>query len=834
MRNHLRVLSPFALAGLLFFTACGEDEARHGFLTIPVDGSVAPTQATIGDRAVGRMMSERGVATDFFLGELIVASDDRAKVEAFAKRWGGSIVASTGRVGEVPAMHRVKLDPSPAKVDDLLAELNAKTPDLAGTFRTSSDAAAKLLAVALVEANGGGMTVSPNFVVPPQAIADGTTSEAPTGDGAYGRNAFSWPYMNRGSAQDIGVGAAWQLMQRAGVFENKVRMMILDGGFAPSADFPADRVVIGDWNVPNPGVCGGGSACPWHGTMVTAAAMGTADDGLGVAGPAAPVAQLVAVPFELDFFALITTIERVFAGAAAADIINISSGFELDVGWDIAVKVACLGLCPSPSEMAGGVFASVAATNKLIFASAGNSAHDVDGASNPEGSTFIPCELPGVICVGGMETDATSLAVDPGAGGSSFGTRDDDDSVDIYGPYRVFVGPTPDAPADHARMRSGTSFSSPFVAGVAALVWASDPRQSAQDVWRVIRETAHVGGVHPNGGHQRRINALGAVGRVLGGAHPTVTLSALPGAAPLGREWSVVAAVNDDGSACPPSRCPLEWSPTPARVAGNMAFYRWGTAGPKTITVTTTDPAGQVATATRDVDVVNAPPSVVISAPANGASIPQGIAAQLLGSATDANDGPDPGPGTLACHWTSSNPSDPFPATGCNILRTFASQGARTLTLSATDGQGQTTVATVNVTVTAPPINSPPTASSTTTLPPVNYDGQGYEWSTPLPLSATASDPEGNAPITYEWKATSFRPNSTTPFAENVTIGSSASLGWTPSTTSPSMFGDFATFGNACYYGQTVRISVRAKDSLGNTSNPVTLPDIKVYRCILE
>jgi hypothetical protein len=168
------------------------------------------------------------------------------------------------------------------------------------------------------------------------------------------------------------------------------------------------------------------------------------------------------------------------------------------------------------------------------------------------------------------------------------------------------------------------------------------------------------------------------------------------------------------------------------------------------------------------------------------------------------------------------------------VLRTFASQGARTLTLSATDAQGLTTTATVNVEVTAPPTNYPPSASSTTTLPPVNYDGQGYGWSTPFALSATATDPEGNAPITYEWKATSLHPNSTTPFMSSVAIGTSASFTWTPSSTSPAMFGDFAALGNDCYDGQVVRISVRAKDSLGNTSTPVNLPDIKVYRCILE
>ncbi len=824
----------FLVAAVLALAACGTDEARKGSIAIPIDATVAPAQPAIAGRPLGRMVSESGVATDFFLGELLVATDDRAKLDAFVARWGATAVESTPPVGSMPAIHKVKLDPSSAVVEQLLSELNAKAPDLRGTFRTSSDAAAKLLAVALAEANAGGMTVMPNFVLVPHGIAEGTTNEAPTGDrDHYRTNAFEWPYMNRGSAQDTGVAAAWQVMARAGVFRNKVKMMILDGGFAPNADFPASRAVVGDWNVPNPSKCSGGGDCPWHGTWVTSAAMGTVDDGHGAAGPAAPVAELVAVPFELEFFALLSTIERVFVGAAAADIINVSSGFEIDIGWDVAVKIACLGTCPSPTEVAGGVMATVAGSNKLIFASAGNAARDVDGASTPEGSTIVPCELPGVICVGGMEHDATALAFSGEGAGSNFGTKTDDDSVDIYGPYRVWVGSDPDHPADGAQFVPGTSFSSPFVAGVAALVWASDPRQSAAQVWQVMRETAHVGGVHPGGGHQRRINALGAVGRVLGGARPTVTLDALATSAPMNREWSVTAVVNDDGALCAPARCPLTWNPAPARVVGNTAFYRFDTAGPKTISVTTEDPAGQPASASRTVDVTNAPPVVSISAPAAGATVPKGVMMQLLGAATDANEGPDPGPGTLACHWTSSNPSDVFPITGCDVVRAFYTEGSRTLTLSATDAQGQTSSATVTLTVTAPPVNYPPTVSSTTTLPPVNYDGKGYLWTTALPLSASVSDPEGDYPVTWEWKATSFRPNSATPYATAVTIGSSSSFAWTPSST-PSLFGDFAAFGNDCYAGQIVRITVRATDSLGNTSAPVNLPDLRVYRCTLD
>jgi serine protease len=829
-RPHLARTSAWLLAGAVALVACGSDDAPAGSLSLPVDSSVVPAQAMIGDRPVGRMMSESGVATDFFLGELILVTDDRAKVEAFAARWGGEIVESTERASGTPAMHKVKLDPSTAAVERLVSDLNARAPELRGTFRSSSDEAAKLLAVALAEASSQGITVMPNFVMAPQAIEDGTTTEAPTGDAPlYSTNAFDWPYMSRGSAQDIGVGAAWQAMARAGVFRHKVKMMILDGGFSPSADFPARRTVLGDWNVPNPGTCGG-RPCPWHGTNVVNVAMGTGDDERGTVGPAAPVAELIAVPMQLEFFQLLTTIERILVGSAAADIINVSAGFEIDIGFDVAVKIACLGTCPSPTEMASGLMATMLASNKLLFASAGNAGKNVDGRSNPEGSTFVPCELAGVICVGGMDHDSTALARTAG-GGSNFGSKSDDDSVDIYGPYWTWVGSDPDNPANHARLRPGTSYSSPFVAGVAALVWASDPSQSASQVWNVIRDTAHLGGVHDEGGHQRRINAFGAVARVLGGAPPMVTLTPTISTAPLNREFSLTAQVTDDGALCPPNRCPLTWNPRPSRVHGSTAFYRFDSVGRKVVTVTAEDPVGQTQAASQRVDVVNAAPRVAISAPAPGATVPQGLALQLLGSATDDNVGPGPDPGSLSCAWTSSNPADPFPATGCNIVRTFATPGARTLTLSATDPEGQRSTASVAITVTPPPENYPPTAVSTTTLPALTYAGKGYSWDTPLALSATATDPEGE-PLTYEWRATSYRPNSATPYATNVILSTSESFTWTPSTTA-SLFGTSQELGVACYDGQIVRISVRARDT-ESFSQPVTLPDVRIYRCMLD
>ncbi|MDF2694235.1 MAG: hypothetical protein K0S65_2618, partial [Labilithrix sp.] len=229
--------------------ACGEDgSARRGSLTLAVDPALVPTQTQIGERSVARMIGESGVEMDFYLGELILATNDQAKLDAFVTRWGGRILQSSEGAAGLTRIHQVALDPAAANVEQLLADVNAKAPDAHGAFRSSSDAASKLLSIALAEANAGGLTITPNFVVRPDGIAEGVTNEAPAGDDPlYSPNAFAWPYMSRGSAQNTGVGAAWQVMQRAGVLQNKVRIMILDGGFAPIADMPSTRLMLGDW-----------------------------------------------------------------------------------------------------------------------------------------------------------------------------------------------------------------------------------------------------------------------------------------------------------------------------------------------------------------------------------------------------------------------------------------------------------------------------------------------------------------------------------------------------------------------------------------------------------
>jgi serine protease len=840
------------LVGTLLSLAACNGQKPAGNVQIVVDSNLTPAQPTLPGpegtpRPLARMVGESGIAMDFVLGELLISTNDEAKLNAFLGRWGGRVLSQTEAVEGAPKTYRVQLNPSGAQVEAILRQLNQNVPDLKGRFATSSPEAAQLLAVALSEANREKMTVTPNFAMPPAAISDGTTREAPSSSTPgipYSPDAFQWTYMNQGSAQDIGVGQAWRLLERAGRTSNKVRMLILDSGFAPNDDFPTVRAILGDWNVRNTTSCGG-SPCPWHGTHVVTTAMGRPDNAFGVAGPAGPVGELLAVQASNDFAGMLRTLSSLVGVVVHPDlrdvkIINISGAFELDLGWDIAVKASCLGLCPAPSEIASAFATAVSASGKLIFAAAGNQGKDVDNDRDIiEGSTHIPCELRTVICVGGMRHDSTQR--DPN---SNFGSKRDEDSVDIYGPFWVWAGPDPDNPANQARLIAGTSYSSPFVAGVAALVWAANPSLSARQVWAILRDTAHVGGVGVSG-FERRVNAFAAVSRALevGTSGPSLTLNASD-TADLNRKWILTVNVTDfTGTLCPPVSCPLTFDPTPTEVSGSVAVYRFNTSGRHTVRVTARDLLGREGSASREVNVVNSPPVVRIDSPANESVFYRGQSVNLVGVATDLNEGPDPGPGPLPCRWEGPA-ADGFPRTGCSLTVTFSTNGRRTLTLRATDPQGLSSTASVTITITDPPPNLPPTITTFGPLSPSTPDYNpgppyqpGFKDTTTFTAPASATDPEGDNPITYIWRATSYRPDDDNAvWRSNVVLSTSTTSGnlnWQPSSNNPNnLLGDFSVFGNACYNGQLVRLELVARDSRGNESTR-SFSRIRIYRCIL-
>jgi hypothetical protein len=270
-------------------------------------------------------------------------------------------------------------------------------------------------------------------------------------------------------------------------------------------------------------------------------------------------------------------------------------------------------------------------------------------------------------------------------------------------------------------------------------------------------------------------------------------------------------------------------------VVGNVAFYRFTTPGPVTISVSSEDAVGQTGSATATIEVINSPPTVSIELPANPTSHPQGVPITFRGTVLDINEGRDPGPGRLACRWTSSVATDTDLPFSCNDSYIFGTQGERVITLSGIDRQGLAASASALVVITEPPSNLPPVVSLSTAFPSFNYETNrpwaGYTASTRLRFAGSARDPEGDEPITYRLIATSFEPGlgiNPEVFRANVVISTEPAFDWVPQNT-PSLFTSDCV-GDA-YYGQLVRVRLEATDARGNVGFG-DVRDFRVFRCI--
>lgn len=222
------------------------------------------------------------------------------------------------------------------------------------------------------------------------------------------------------------------------------------------------------------------------------------------------------------------------------------------------------------------------------------------------------------------------------------------------------------------------------------------------------------------------------------------------------------------------------------------------TLGPRLISATATDSKGKTATASVAITAVNTPPTVAISAPFAGQQLFQGLTYTMHGSSFDLNETNAELPCT-SLSWTSSVGADPQ-KTGCDPQITFASTGARTLTLTGTDAFGATGTTTVNVTVLPPPANLPPVVNLTN---PKNNVQVGPD--SLLTLAGTATDPEGGA-VTLSWDVTRnynpSNPNAGTP----IPITLPANNTWKPTDSFPV----------GCETSELIRLRLRARDAQNN------------------
>jgi serine protease len=477
-------------------TMCDRPDVFH------VDPEVKPTDATGVDDLdgsivpIGALADDEGVVTEFVTNEIMLDTNDAARVQAFVNRFGGRVIetlpAEPGTEGSVN-QHTVRMDP--ARLLDtsrLAADLETLDPGWRGEIMRASDQQTLRLLATAARAAVEGYPAQLDLLVKLDSVATGVTADAPVNPPAtppgWNPNAFTWSYMRDGSTQDIEVTTAWQALDRAGLLKPTVTVGIVDSGFDARNAFSDMPAVTGYVSGPAGGPFSQHISARegwwWHGSKVANAMAGLLDNGTGAAGPAGPVvSRMHTVNYGM--------------GTARAWTRGIRKLRRRDTG----VKIVNLSLGVSPPQRLarlagrGGLereIKRISDDGALVFASAGNESRNVDirkcrwgGNGCRERRLTMPCELSRVICVGGLRPSSRARAT-----GSNWGDTD----VDIWAPYEVWVGTDTSCGGCTAQWVSGTSYSSPFAAGVAALIWTAEPSLTRDEVWDIMwRNATRVG-----------------------------------------------------------------------------------------------------------------------------------------------------------------------------------------------------------------------------------------------------------------------------------------------------------------------------------------------------
>ena len=426
--------------------------------TITVDTNLSPPVTELpgfedGEpRPIACISGDDETQAEFIENELWLATENKVELDSFLARWNGKVInefkpADYGLSG-ISNQYLVRVDSSAADASKLSENLLKLDANSQGEHQVSSTDGLNLLVASAAEA-ANGLKVGVNWVSSGSNILSKQTTEAPSGPSlagiTYDSNAFNWSSHNIESVQDIGVAEAWRALDLAGKLDNKIKIAILDMGFAPDADFPDDWLAIS--NVPffpptgkeNFFDCAGGNPCPWHGTSVVSAAMAVPDNNYGSAGPAGPVGDAIMIFTPGDLFTDITALGE--ARLAGAKIANMSHGipvpdylFYTVIPFDLVTK-------------------AFRASGMLLFAAAGNKGDNVDAErcffKCWEKAWHTPCENDGVICVGGIAGNSKTRA-----GDSNYGKE----HVDIFAPFTLWLGPDPDQPDNQVRALNGTSY----------------------------------------------------------------------------------------------------------------------------------------------------------------------------------------------------------------------------------------------------------------------------------------------------------------------------------------------------------------------------------------
>lgn len=732
-----------------------------------VDRSITPQRSSLSrldddtrPRPVARVVDSDGIGSDFVADELVFEGT-REEAQALADRYSGEIrdaynpdrIAqantpsddheSTGPDDEPieEGVFLVGLDVDQIEPDMLESDL-ADLGATGETYRVSDPDGLRVLAAAF-NATAMGADVNANWVAEPEFANNSSVEGA-------GRDVWDWPEYNEDDDPPIGVTEAWAMLAGADKLpnpHNRHRVAVIDSGFAPHDDLPEDTVAV-------KGYMGPRGDKPYHGTYAASSAVGVANNSFGVAGTAGPVATPVLVETELDDFDVARDVLTAYY-RYDADIITMSFGFKrLGLSETFTLKHQTTAIRRVVDD--GG----------LVFTSAGNKGTNVDETRVArEKRDWMPCEIKGVICVGGTDSGSNWYRRHPS---SNYGTSTGENTVDIFAPYRLPVGPILDDSRTltaHGQKLSGTSFSGPYVAGVAALIKSANPSLTSEEVTTVLIETAMDS---PDPEVDGIVDAEAAVERAITGEPPIIHDISAPESGksiPRGTSIRLSASISDPENALET----VEWVSSRDGVlleeeSGRVVLESYGE---HELHFRAVDWGGQeVISEPIRIDSTNQPPQPEIVRPSDGAVYLVNEWIDLEGHAIDPNEfeeplDPERGGYRLtgdALEWFNTKEDhESRVGTGEESGTAIFEPDTYEIVLRATDGAGEVVETSVEIEVV--PQGEPVvriTDPGGTTLVADEYDNTTNEYYVNVTLTGEGSDSTGD-PLTGDqltWTST--------------------------------------------------------------------------------
>lgn len=520
--------------------ASSDFETRLNPELAPLQPAVSDAQGNLLPVAASR--DDLGVQSDFVEGVVLLRPDSPADLQSFLERYQGVII-DDNTIPEPPPELGITLTEEERQPTEYVVRLNlagvdltalpanAAALELQGAVEFSSQAGVQTFA-AILDAKVAGFDAGGNWIerqeqipsIPGSFGALFNTQERRNAAPAVGfKDGFSEPRYGAAGSQS-NVTLAWQYVAAHG-FQRRVWVAIIDSGFyldnngvpigADSDFLPVGvngRPVQYDFTDndafaggPGPGRCSNNNPCFWHGTGSTGAAAGVMDNRSGEAGTGGLVSE------QMLFRVSGARDQRNQAVRTAvawrADVVSMSFGGDCNRSCRIDDRDDN----PFDDAVNGG--------SRVVFIAAAGNGRGTPAVGYPVGDpNFVhPCIEDRTLCVGALNDNALTKT-----GYSNFGGQ-----VGIFAPTNIPVMsyppstgvdgagnsfPLPIAQAFGTAVPQsfgGTSASTPFVAGVAAMMKAINPNLNHDDVARMLMDTARPGAAPVT----RTIDALAAVRR---------------------------------------------------------------------------------------------------------------------------------------------------------------------------------------------------------------------------------------------------------------------------------------------------------------------------------